>query len=103
LIDDAGDFPELSMDMLTDLHRAAMDRLSWTPKELATYLVDRGIGESWHPFGSLAELYREDLGSAFHEAMDAEIEYRRNALNGTATGGIDQERNYELLEGLTDN
>lgn len=58
------------MDMLIDLHRAAMDRLTWRPSELASYLVDRGIAEQWHPFGSLAVLYREDLGGAFHEAAD---------------------------------
>ena len=47
LIDYAGDFPELSMEMLIDLHRAAMDRLTWRPSELASYLVDRGITEQW--------------------------------------------------------
>jgi len=103
LIDYAGDFPELSMDMLIDLHRTAMGRLNWTPKELASYLVDRGIAAHWHPFGSLAELYCEDLGAVFQEAVVTEIESRCNALNRTATGGLDQERIYELLEGLTEN
>ncbi|MBU2677486.1 MAG: hypothetical protein KJP16_10405 [Gammaproteobacteria bacterium] len=72
LIDYAGDLPELSIDMLIDLHRTAMGRLNWTPKELASYLFDRGIGEHWHPFGSLVELYCEDLGAAFQKAVVAE-------------------------------
>ena len=100
LIDYAGDFPELSVEMLIDLHRAAMDRLTWTPSELASYLVDRGIAEQWHPFGSLAELYREDLGNAFHEAVDAEIESRCDALKKNAATGIDRKRTRCLLAQL---
>lgn len=84
LIDYAGDFPELSMDMLIGLHRVAMGRLSWTPKELASYLVDRGVTEHWHPFGSMLVLYCEDLGTAFHEAAVAEIESCRIALKKNA-------------------
>ena len=38
---------------------------------LALYLVDRGIAEQWHPFGSLAALYREDLGGAGRKAYEA--------------------------------
>jgi uncharacterized Zn finger protein len=102
LIDYAEDFPELSMDMLIDLHRAAVGRLNWLPQELASYLVDRGLAEHWHPFSSLAVLYCEDLGVAFHEAAVAEIESRRKALNRTAIGGIDQERMHERLEELTE-
>lgn len=102
LIDYADDFPELSMEMLIDLHRTAMGRLSWTPKELASYLVNRGVAERWHPFGSLAVLYCEDLGVAFHESAVAEIESRRNALNRTAAAGIDQGRMHELLDELTE-
>ena len=102
LIDYADDFPELSMEMLIDLHRTAMDRLSWTPKELASYLVNRGVAEHWHPFGSLAVLYCEDLGVAFHESAVAEIESRRNALNRTAAAVIDQGRMHELLDELTE-
>ena len=102
LIDYAGDFAELGMDLLTDLHRAATKRLTWTPSELASYLVDRGIAEHWHPFGSLAVLYCDDLGVAFQEAALAEIESRRNALNSTAIGSIDQQRIHGLLEDLTD-
>ena len=65
-------------------------------------MVDRGVAEHWHPFGSLAVLYCEDLGVAFHEAAVAEIESRRKVLNRTATSGIDQERMHELLEELTE-
>ncbi len=96
-IDYAGDFPELSMDMLIDLHRAAMDRLMWTPKEPASYLVDCGVTEHWHPFGSLAVLYCEDLGVAFHKAAVAEIESRCNALKKNAVTGIDREPTRRLL------
>jgi uncharacterized Zn finger protein len=100
LIDYAGDFPELSMDMLIGLHRAAMGRLAWTPKELASYLVDRGLTEHWHPFGSLAVLYCEDLGTAFQEAAAAEIESRCIALRKNAAVGIEQERSRRLLAQL---
>lgn len=99
-IDYAGDFPEPCMDMLIDLHRAAIDRLTWTPKELASYLIDRGIAESWHPFGSLAVLYCEDLGRAFREAAVAEIESRCNALKKNAVTGIDREPTRCLLTHL---
>ena len=102
LIDYAADFPELSMDMLIDLHRTAMGRLNWPPKELASYLVDRGVSEHWHPFGSLAVLYCEDLGTAFHKAVVAEVESRRSALNRTATSTIDQVGMHERLEELTE-
>lgn len=102
LIDYADDFSELSMDMLIDLHRAAVCRLRWTPSELASYLVDRGVAEHWHPFGSLAVLYCEDLGVDFHRAAVAEIESRRKALNGTISGDIDREQMRELLEELTE-
>ena len=101
LIDYAGDFPELSMDMLIDLHRAAIDRLTWTPSELASYLVDRGAAENWHPFGSLAVLYREDLGDAFHEAVDTEIQTRLAGLTKpTAVGIIDLEHTRRRLREL---
>ncbi len=100
LIDYAGDFPELSMDMLIDLHRVAIGRLTWSPEELASYLVDRGIAQHWHPFGSLAELYREDLGNAFHAAVEAEIESRRDALKRNAATGIDREQTRCLLAQL---
>jgi uncharacterized Zn finger protein len=101
LIDYAGDFRELSMDILTDLHRAAMDRLTWRPSELASYLVDRGIAEQWHPFGSLAVLYREDLGGAFREAVDAEIQARLAGLTEpSAVGIIDPEHSRRRLREL---
>jgi len=100
LIDYAGDFPEPSMDMLIDLHRVAMNRLTWSPEELASYLVDRGIAEHWHPFGSLAELYREDLGNAFHAAVETEIESRRDALKRNAAAGIHREQTRCLLAQL---
>lgn len=103
LIDYADDCLELSMDMLIDLHRAAMDRLSWTPKELASYLVDRGIAESWHPFGSFTDLYQEDLGNAIHEAALAEIESRYNALKKNTAAGIEHERTRCLLAQLKEN
>jgi hypothetical protein len=92
LIDDAGEYPDESTEMLIDLHRVALTRLTWTPSELASYLVDRGIAESWHPFGSFADLYREDLGNAFHQAALAEIECRCIALKKNASAGIEQER-----------
>ncbi len=100
LIDYAGDFPEPSMDMLIDLHRVAMNHLTWSPEELASYLVDRGVAEHWHPFGSLAELYREDLGNAFHAAVETEIESRRDALKRNAAAGIDREQTRCLLAQL---
>lgn len=103
LIDYSGDFPELSMDMLIDLHRAAMDRLTWRPSELASYLVDRGITESWHPFGELAGLYREEWGNTFYEAALAEIESRSNALKRNAAGGIDRQQTHDLLAQLKRN
>ena len=99
-IDYAGDFPEPCMDMLINLHRVAMKHLTWSPEELASYLVDRGVGEHWHPFGSLAELYREDLGNAFHAAVEAEIESRRDALKKNAAAGIDREQARCLLAQL---
>lgn len=101
LIDYAEDFRELSMDILIDLHRAATGRLNWPPSELASYLVDRGIAENWHPFGSMALLYREDLGGAFHEAVDAEIETRLAGLaEPSAVGVIDPEHTRRRLREL---
>ena len=100
LIDYAADYPERSMDMLIDLHRASVDRLTWSPEELASYLVDRGLTEHWHPFGSLAVLYCEDLGVAFQEAAAAEIESRCIALRKNAAVGIEQERSRRLLAQL---
>jgi len=49
----------------------------------------------------MAVLYCEDLGVAFQEAVVAEIESRRNALNRTVTTGADKIRMHELLEELT--
>ena len=92
LIDDAGEYLDLSMEMLIDLYRVVLSRLTWTPSELASYLVDRGVAESWHPFGSFADLYQEDLGNAFHEAALAEIESRCIALKKNAAAGIEQEQ-----------
>ena len=101
LIDYAEDFPELSMDILLDLHRAAIGRLNWPPSELASYLVDRGIAEQWHPFGSLAVLYREDLGGAFHEAADADIQARLAGLTeASAVGIIDPQHTRRRLREL---
>ncbi|MDH3616604.1 MAG: hypothetical protein OEQ90_09045 [Gammaproteobacteria bacterium] len=102
LIDYAGDYSELSTDLLTDLHRVAMERLGWSPEELASYLVDRGVTERWHPFGSLAVLYCEDLGVAFHEAAVAEIESRCSALEKFAAAGIEDKRMRRLLLQLKD-
>ncbi len=101
LIDYAEDFPDLNMDILIDLHRAAIGRLNWPPSELASYLVDRGVAEQWHPFGSMALLYREDLGGAFHEAVDAEIKARLAGLTEpSAVGIIDPERTCRRLSDL---
>jgi uncharacterized Zn finger protein len=89
LIDYAGEHPELCMDMLIDLHRVAVGRLKWTASELGSYLIDRGITESWHPFGALTGLYGEDLGNAFQEAALTEIESRCSTLEKKAVAGID--------------
>jgi hypothetical protein len=97
LIDYAADFPDRSMDMLIDLHRTAMGRLNWPPKDLASYLIDCGVSEQWHPFGSLASLYCDDLGPDFHEAALAEIESRCNALAKNAVTGIAREPTCRLL------
>ena len=67
---------------------------------MASYLVDRGLTEHWHPFGSLAVLYCEDLGTAFQEAAAAEIESRCIALRKNAAVGIEQERSRRLLAQL---
>ena len=76
LIEDFGDFRELSIDLLIDLHRKAIGRLDWLPNELASYLVDRRQGDGWHPFDDLPILYEEDLGEAFCEALAQEVESR---------------------------
>jgi hypothetical protein len=67
---------------------------------MASYLVDRGVTEHWHPFGSMLVLYCEDLGTAFHEAAVAEIESRRIALKKNAAAGNERERMRCLLAQL---
>ena len=99
-IDYADDFPESSTELLIDLHRAAMGRLTWSAQELASYLVDCGVAGQWHPFGAVAELYCDDLGISFQKAAAAEIASRRKALNKTVMAGSDQESTDELLEEL---
>jgi len=79
LIDDFGDFQELSADMLIDLHRKAIGRLDWVPKDLAEYLLDCALEESWHPFEGWSDLYEDDLGEAFSQALAVANEARSAA------------------------
>lgn len=79
LIDDFGDFQELSADMLIDLHRKAIGRLDWVPKDLAEYLLDCALEESWHPFEGWSDLYEDDLGETFSQALAVAIEARSAA------------------------
>ena len=78
-IDDFGDFQELSTDMLIDLHRKAIGRLDWAPKDLAEYLLDCTLEESWHPFEGWSVLYEDDLGEAFCQALAEATEARSAA------------------------
>ena len=87
LIDDFGDFQGLSTDMLIDLHRKAAGRLDWAPKDLAEYLLDCALGDSWHPFEGWSVLYEEDLGEAFCQALAAANEARSAA--STQQGLVD--------------
>lgn len=80
LIDDFGDFQELSTDMLINLHSKAIRRLDWTPKDLAEYLLDCALEESWHPFDGWSDLYEDDLGAAFSQAL-AEASEARSAAS----------------------
>lgn len=102
MIDWVEDFGESSMDLLIDLHQTAVRRLGWNNAELASYLVDRGTTESWHPFSALAVSYCEDLGDSFHEAVVAEIEKRRDALAGSGRARTDEDPKHEYLEDLMD-
>jgi uncharacterized Zn finger protein len=79
LIDDFGDFQDLSTDMLIDLHRKAIGRLGWAPKDLAEYLLDCALEDSWHPFEGCSVLYEDDLGEAFSQALAAANEARSAA------------------------
>jgi uncharacterized Zn finger protein len=79
LIDDFGDFQELSADMLIDLHRKAIGRLDWVPKDQAEYLLDCALEESWHPFEGWSDLYEDDLGEAFSQVLAVAYEARSAA------------------------
>jgi uncharacterized Zn finger protein len=76
VIDDFDYFQELSTDMLVDLHRKAIGGLNWAPNDLAEYLLDCAMEESWHPFDGWSDLYQDDLGEAFSQALAEASEAR---------------------------
>ena len=100
-IEDFGWIGEDSIEMLIELHREAMRQLNWTPSDLASYLVDRSLADCWHPFSDAPDLYREQLGEAFHAAVLAEIESRLNELQMDSAGeAADREETGLLLAQL---
>lgn len=100
-IDDIGDCREQTMEKLVHLHLSAVSRLDWTPAELASYLVDRSLTESWHPFRYDADLYTDQLGDAFRGAVFNEIESHLAGLTKTsAVGTPDPECTRHLLTQL---
>ena len=97
-IDDYGDFSDTSMEMLFDLHRAAVRRLLWRPADLASYLVDRHLSENWHPVQADADLYVADLGDTFQCALLSEIDRRLAAV--TSSDSAESESVRDELEAL---
>jgi len=97
-IDDSGDCREESAVLLQRLHLRAINRLNWTPRELASYLVDRCQTDSWHPFHYEPDLYADQLGETFRVAIFAEIKSRLAGLAKLSAGGTpDLEDNRGLL------
>ncbi len=96
-IDDSGDCREETTEMLQRLHLRAINRLDWTPRELASYLVDRSLTDSWHPFQRDPDLYPEQLGGAFRVAIFAEIESRLNEVPKAPVGGAADREGTGLL------
>ena len=100
-IDDSGDCREESAALLQQLHLTAMNRLDWTPRELASYLVDLCQFDSWHPFQYEPDLYPDQLGDAIRVAICAEIESRLAGLAKLSAGGApDLKDNRRLLTQL---
>lgn len=89
-IDDCGDYWDSSTELLFSLHLNAVSRLDWSPPDLAAYLVDRHLSESWHPVQWGADLYRPDLGDPFRIAMFNEIESRLAAVLECSPSGTDE-------------
>lgn len=100
-IEDFGWIGQDSIEMLIELHREAVRRLDWTPSDLASYLVDRSLADCWHPFRDAPDLYREQLGEAFHAAVLVEIETRLKELQMAFAGeAADREETRLLLTQL---
>ena len=100
-IDDSGDCREESRELLQRLHLRAINRLDWTPRELASYLADHSLTDSWHPFQYEPDLYPDQLGDAFRVAIFAEIESRLAGLAKVSAGETpDLEDNRRLLTQL---
>ena len=100
-IDDSGDCREESRELLQRLHLRATNRLDWTPRQLASYLVDRSRTDSWHPFHYEPDPYSDQLGETFRVAIFAEIESRLAGLAKLSAGGTpDLEENRRLLTQL---
>ena len=96
--DEYGDFSDDCRDLLFDLHREAVSRLDWSSAELASYLVDRYLGESWHPVQSGVYLYVTDLGDAFQRAILSEIDMRLEGVS--SSDGDESESVRDELERL---
>ena len=100
-VDDSAGYREDAMEILLQLHLNAISRLDWPTSELASYLVDRSLTDSWHPFQEAPDLYPEQLGEASHLAILAEIESRLNELPKLSAGGAtDREKSYRRLSQL---
>jgi len=79
-MDDIRACREQTMEMLLHLHLSAVTRLDWAAPALASYLVDRILSTSRHPFQWDADLYAEQLGDAFRVAVFDEIDSRLAGL-----------------------
>ena len=100
-VDDSAGYREDVMEILLQLHLNAISRLDWPASELASYLVDRSLADSWHPFQEAPDLYPEQLGDASRLAILAEIDSRLNGLPKLSAGGApDREKTYRRLSQL---
>ena len=100
-INDPGDYWEVTMEMLLGLHLHVISRLGWPQSDLASYLVDRSLGDSWHPFQYDPYVYMDHIGDDFRVTISAEIESRLNDLSKvSAEGAPDLEDTCLLLSQL---
>jgi lipopolysaccharide biosynthesis regulator YciM len=91
-IDDSGGYRYRTYSILQDLHGVALQRVEWTPEQMAAHLLDLVMDSDSDQFDDVPHAYAVALGDAGLNAFYADVAARLNSMPKLSAGAEFREK-----------